>query len=157
MAATGRRTRKGNITMQINEIMTKDIKTVSPTSTAKDAASFMLSEDTGFVPVCDGTKLVGTITDRDIAVRGVASGKGADCSVSELMSDSPVFLSVNDTIEDAAMKMRESQVRRLPVIGENQELVGVVSLGDIARETGQSYDEMALEGVSEKGGQHQQG
>ena len=143
--------------MQIDQIMTKDIKTVAPSATAKDAASFMLSEDTGFVPVCDGTKLVGTITDRDIAVRGVASGKGADCSVSELMSDSPVFLSVTDTVEEAAMKMKECQVRRLPVIGENQELVGVVSLGDIARETGQSFDEIALEGVSAEGSLNQQG
>ena len=142
--------------MQIDQIITKNITTVSPSSSAKDAASFMLSEDTGFVPVCDGQKLVGTITDRDIAVRGVASGKGADCSVSELMSNSPEWVSATDTLETAAKKMKECQVRRLPVIGADQELVGVISLGDIARETGQSYDEMALEGVSEKGSLHQQ-
>ncbi|NNC47049.1 MAG: CBS domain-containing protein [Sphingomonas sp.] len=143
--------------MQIDQIMTKDIKTVSPQASAKEAASFMLSEDTGFVPVCDGQKLVGTITDRDIAVRGVAEGKGADCSVSELMSGEPQWCSATDTIEQAAEKMKECQVRRLPVIGENQELVGVVSLGDIARESGTSYDEVALEGVSERGELHQQG
>ncbi|WP_265530184.1 CBS domain-containing protein [Sphingomicrobium marinum] len=142
--------------MQIDQIMTKDIKTVSPKASVKEAASFMLSEDTGFVPVCDGEKLVGTITDRDIAVRGVAEGKDGNCCVEELMSSSPECCSVNDTIEQAAQKMKECQVRRLPVIGENQELVGVVSLGDIARESGTNADEMALQGVSARGDLHKQ-
>ena len=143
--------------MQIDQVMTKDIKTVSPQASAREAASFMLSEDTGFIPVCDGDRLVGTITDRDIAVRGIAEGKGSDCSVSELMSEGPEWCSANDTIEQAANKMKECQVRRLPVIGENQELVGVISLGDIAREQGTNADEVALQGVSARGSLHQQG
>ena len=142
--------------MQIDQIMTKDIKTVAPKASVKEAASFMLSEDTGFVPACDGDKLVGTITDRDIAVRGVTSGKGGDCSVDELMSTSPEWCSINDTVEQAAQKMKDCQVRRLPVIGDNQQLVGVVSLGDIARESGTNADEIALQGVSARGELHQQ-
>ncbi|MEO7814531.1 MAG: CBS domain-containing protein, partial [Sphingomicrobium sp.] len=72
--------------MNIRDLMTSDVQTVSPTDTARKAAGFMLSADTGSIPVCDGDKIVGMITDRDIAVRGVGKGFGPDCSVADLMS-----------------------------------------------------------------------
>ncbi|MEO5809267.1 MAG: CBS domain-containing protein, partial [Sphingomicrobium sp.] len=75
---------------QIRDVMTSDIKTVSPDHTAQEAAGFMLSADTGSIPVCDGDKVVGMITDRDIAVRGIGKGLGPDCKVSELMTSDVV-------------------------------------------------------------------
>ncbi|MCJ7421946.1 CBS domain-containing protein [Sphingomicrobium astaxanthinifaciens] len=142
--------------MQIDQVMTKDIKTVSPSESVKKAASFMLSEDTGSIPVCDGDRLVGMITDRDVAVRGISEGKDPDCAVSELMSKDPVRIRSSEDVESAARKMSECQVRRLPVIDDSDRLVGMVSLGDIARQTDGEAEQIALEGVSERGELHKQ-
>ena len=80
----------------IRNLMTSDIKTVGPDQTARDAASFMLSADTGSIPVCENERVIGIITDRDIAVRGVAAGKGPECSVRELMSKDVVCARQDD-------------------------------------------------------------
>ncbi len=141
----------------IRDLMTSDIKTVSPDDSAREAAGFMLSADTGSIPVCEDDKVVGMITDRDIAVRGVAAGKGPDCSVRELMSSDIVCARESDDAAEVAQRMSDAQVRRLPVLGEGDRLVGMVSLGDLARETGGESAQVALEGVSAEGGQHQQG
>ena len=143
--------------MKISEVMTRDVTTVRPDQTAKDAAKFMLTEDAGSMPVSDGDKLIGMITDRDIAVRGVAKGYGPDTLIRELMTDDIICVREDDDVEDVAMKMSQAQVRRLPVIDENERLCGIVSLGDLARETDNECAHQALEGVSEPGGEHQQG
>ena len=142
--------------MKVSEVMTTGVETVRPDQQARDAARFMLQADTGSIPVTDGERLVGMITDRDIAVRGVALGYGPDTLVSELMSSGVVSAHADDHIEEAARKMSEAQVRRLPVIDENQRLVGIVSLGDLARETDEQTASQALEGVSAPGSSHQQ-
>ena len=143
--------------MKISQVMTRDVKTVRPDSTAKEAASFMLSEDTGSMPVSEGDRLIGMITDRDITVRGVAKGHGPDTPVRELMTGEIICAREDDDVEEVATKMSKAQVRRLPVLDANDKLCGIVSLGDLARETsGQSADQ-ALEGVSQPGGKHQQG
>ena len=139
----------------IRDLMTSNIETVRPDQTAREAASFMLSADTGSIPVCDGERIVGMITDRDIAVRGVAAGKGPDCSVSDLMSKDVVFARDDDDAQSVAAKMSEAQVRRLPVLDENDKLVGMVSLGDLARDSDGESAHQALEGVSSPGGQHE--
>lgn len=140
----------------IRDLMTSSIETVRPDQTAREAAGFMLSADTGSIPVCDGDRVVGMITDRDIAVRGVAEGKGPDCPVSELMSSGVVCARDSDDAKSVASMMAEAQVRRLPVLDANDRLVGMVSLGDLARESGDESANAALEGVSASGGQHQQ-
>ena len=140
----------------IRNLMTSDIKTVGPDQTAREAASFMLSADTGSIPVCENDRVIGMITDRDIAVRGVATGKGPDCSVRELMSENVVCARQDDDVQSVADMMSEAQVRRLPVLDDNDRLVGMVSLGDLARETSDESAHEALEGVSSPGGQHQQ-
>jgi CBS domain-containing protein len=140
----------------IRDLMTSNLETVSPDHTAKDAASFMLSADTGSIPVCDGDKVIGMITDRDIAVRGVAAGKGPDCSVRDLMSSDVVCARDSDDAQSVAQQMSEAQVRRLPVLDANDKLVGMVSLGDLSRDAEQSAATQALEGVSAQGSQHQQ-
>ena len=142
--------------MKISEVMTRDVATVSSNQTVQEAASFMLQGDAGSIPVTEGDRLIGMITDRDIAVRGVAKGRGPDTPVSELMSEGLICARLDDDIEEVARKMGEAQVRRLPVIDESEKLVGIVSLGDLSRKSDGEEAHQALEGVSQPGGQHQQ-
>ena len=142
--------------MKVSDVMTRDVQTVRPDQTARDAANFMLQADAGAIPVTEGDRLVGMITDRDIAVRGVAEGHGPDTPVRELMTNDIVVAREDDDVEDAATRMSEAQVRRLVVIDDQSTLCGIVSLGDLSRETDTDCAAEALEGVSQPGGQHQQ-
>ena len=142
--------------MKISEVMTTEVETISADRTAREAASFMLRADAGSIPVCEGDRVVGMITDRDIAVRGVAEGRGPDTPVSELMSDGIICAREDDDIQDVARRMSEEQVRRLPVLDADDRLCGIVSLGDLSREARGEAAQRALEGVSAPGGSHQQ-
>jgi CBS domain-containing protein len=142
--------------MKVSEVMTREVQTVQPDQAVQQAASFMLSADAGSIPVTEGDRLIGMITDRDIAVRGIAKGYGPDTPVRDLMTNDIVCALADDDIEDVAIKMSEAQVRRLPVIDEQERLCGIVSLGDLSRETDGNTASEALEGVSQPGGQHQQ-
>ena len=142
--------------MKISEVMTREVTTVGPETTVQQAAGFMLSEDAGSLPVRDGNRLVGMITDRDIAVRGVAKGHGPDTPVRELMTEEVICVHQDDDVDEVATKMSAAQVRRLPVVDDSEQLCGIVSLGDLARETDDKTAEQALEAVSQPGGQHQQ-
>lgn len=142
--------------MKVSEVMTRDVQTVRPDQPVKTAASFMLSADAGSIPVTDGERLIGMITDRDIAVRGVAKGYGPDTPVRELMTDEIICARHDDDVDDIASKMSEAQVRRLPVIDDEERLCGIVSLGDLSRDADEDAAAQALEGVSEPGGRHQQ-
>ena len=142
--------------MNIRDLMTSDVQTVSPTDTAQQAASFMLSADTGSIPVCDGDRIVGMITDRDIAVRGVGKGLGPDCSVADLMSKNVVCARDTDDVLAIAQQMSDKQVRRMPVVDSDDRLVGMVSLGDLSRQSQEAAAETVLAGVTAPGKQHQQ-
>ena len=142
--------------MKISDVMTRDVATVGPDQTAREAANFMLSSDAGSIPVTEGDRLIGMITDRDIAVRGVAKGHGPDTPVRDIMTSGIICARESDSVEDVATKMSEAQVRRLPVIDDSEKLIGIVSLGDLSRETDGETAHHALEGVSAPGGQHQQ-
>ena len=142
--------------MKVSEVMTRDIETVRPDQQARDAARFMLHADAGSIPVTDGERLIGIITDRDIAVRGVALGYGPETLVSELMTSGVVSAHADEPIEEAARKMGEAQVRRLPVIDQDEQLCGIVSLGDLSREADSDCASEAMEGGSQPGGPHQQ-
>ena len=142
--------------MKVSEVMTTEVETISSDQTAREAASFMLRADAGSIPVCEGDRVIGMITDRDIAVRGVAEGRGPDTPVSELMSDGIICAREDEDVDDVARRMSEEQIRRLPVLDADDKLCGIVSLGDLARETRGQTAEQALEGVSAPGGQHQQ-
>ena len=142
--------------MKINDVMTRDVRTISPDQTASEAATFMLNEDAGSIPVTDGDRLVGMITDRDIAVRGVAKGYGPDTPVRDLMTTGVICARMDDDISEIASRMSDEQVRRIPVTDDQGRLCGIVSLGDLARETDKTAAGKALEGVSAPGGQHQQ-
>ena len=142
--------------MKISEVMTRDVQTVRPDQSAQEAARFMLKAEAGSIPVTDGDRLIGMITDRDIAVRGVAKGYGPDTPIRELMTDDVICARLDDSIEDVAGRMSEAQVRRLPVIDQDEKLCGIVSLGDLSREADSNCASEALEGVSQPGGEHQQ-
>ena len=142
--------------MKVSDVMTRDVQTVRPDQTAREAASFMLRADAGSIPVTEGERLIGMITDRDIAVRGVAEGHGPETPVRELMTNDVVCARVDDDTDDVASRMSEAQVRRLPVIDDQERLCGIVSLGDLSQQGADNAAEQALEGVTQPGGQHQQ-
>ncbi len=142
--------------MKISEVMTRNVQTVRPDQTAREAAAFMLSADAGSIPVTEGDRLIGMITDRDIAVRGVAEGHGPETPVRDLMTNDIVCARFDDDTDDVASRMSEAQVRRLPVIDDQERLCGIVSLGDLSQQGADNAAEQALEGVTQPGGQHQQ-
>ena len=143
--------------MKISECMSRDVQVVQPDQPIREAAQFMLRADAGSMPVCDGDRLVGMVTDRDIAVRAVAEGRGPDTPVREAMTDHIDYCYDDDEIEDVAVRMSDMQVRRFPVIGrENNKLVGIVSLGDLTRSEESDAAKVALDGVTDPGGQHNQ-
>ncbi len=142
--------------MKISEVMTTDVETVTPDQSAREAARFMLRAEAGSIPVTEGDRVIGMITDRDIAVRGVAEGRGPDTPVRDLMTDHIICARQDDNVDDVAQRMSDEQVRRLPVVDEDERLVGIVSLGDLAREARGEEAHQALEGVSQPGGSHEQ-
>jgi CBS domain-containing protein len=142
--------------MKVSEVMTREVQTVRPDQPVQQAASFMLNADAGSIPVTDGERLIGMITDRDITVRGVANGYGPDTPVRELMTNEIICAREDDDVDDVASKMSEAQVRRLPVIDRDERLCGIVSLGDLSRDADEDCAAEALEGVTQPGGRHQQ-
>lgn len=120
--------------MKVRDIMTTSVTSLTPDDTVTRAASIMKEQDIGSIPVCQGSNVVGIITDRDITLRSVASRvNSSNQSVREVMSSNPVVGSPDMSIDEASKIMSQQQIRRLPIV-ENQCLVGVVALGDLAIE-----------------------
>jgi CBS domain-containing protein len=143
--------------MKVSEVMTADVETVKPDQTIREAASFMLRGDAGSIPVCDGERLQGMITDRDIAVRAVAEGRGPDTPVTEIMTGEVIYAFEDDDVEDVAAQMSQAQVRRLPIVSrEDRRLVGIVSLGDLSNAGEHDVAALALDGITEQGGERSQ-
>jgi CBS domain-containing protein len=117
----------------IQEAMTSNPTTVEPTTTAQEAARTMKSEDVGSLPIVEGDKLVGVITDRDLAIRIIAEAKGIDTPVAEIASKDVVTIDPQQCLEEAARLMANNQVRRLPVVEEDGKLVGILAQADIAQ------------------------
>lgn len=136
--------------MRVAEIMTKDVQTISPADTVEKAATTMDNLNLGALPVCEGDRLCGVITDRDITVRATAAGQSpAECKVGDIMTDEIDYVYDDDDVENAVNKMKQRQIRRLPVIDHSKRLVGVVSLGDLATKAGSDQRaSQALEKVS---------
>src|SRR5436190_14232415 len=116
------------MTMKISKVMKRDAKLTSPNDTLQHAAKLMKDCDCGVLPVAEGDRLVGMITDRDIAVRGIAEGKGPDTKVRDVMTDEVMYCFDDDGIQQVCQNMAEIQVRRLPVVSRDKRLVGIVSL-----------------------------
>lgn len=140
--------------MQLSEIMTRNVQVVAPDATLRDAARMMKDLDIGGIPVCDGDRLQGFITDRDIAVRAVAEGQDpSTCKVSDVMSRGIAWCFEDSDVEEAGRVMQEKQVRRLAVLDHDKKLVGIVALGDLALESeDEDFTGEVLERVSEPAG-----
>ncbi|MCR5872939.1 CBS domain-containing protein [Phenylobacterium sp. J426] len=135
--------------MRINEIMSRDVETARPQDTIQDVARKMREIDSGVIPVCDGDKVQGMVTDRDIVIRAVSEARSFDTPVTDVMTADVEYCYEDDDITAAADKMAELQVRRLIVLDHDQRLVGIVSLGDIAQQGKDKTTGQALEEISE--------
>lgn len=142
--------------MKVRELMTLDVQVANAEETIQEAAGMMASLDAGVLPVGDGDRLVGMITDRDIAIRGVAEGKGPDTKVREVMTSDVKYCFDDQDVEDVTKNMADIQVRRLPVIDHEKRLVGILSLADIALSHEGIAAAEALHGISKPGGLHSQ-
>jgi len=132
---------------KISEVMTGDVKVARPEDSVQQAAAMMADQDVGALPVCDGERLCGMITDRDIAIRAVATGLGNDTPVREVMSEEVIWCLEDDDTQEVLGRMADRQVRRIPVIDAQRKLVGIVALGDLAIEDEENVDE-ALRDIS---------
>lgn len=141
--------------MQVRECMTTGVKLTNPDMTLREAAGLMREQDTGFLPVGENDRLIGSLTDRDIAVRAVYEGKDPNTAkVREAMSEHIVYCFDDQDTSEAATLMGEKQIRRLAVLNHDKRLVGVLSLGDITERAGdEGAAEQALGKVSHPSGQ----
>jgi CBS domain-containing protein len=142
----------------VADVMTTDVRVAKPDDTVQEVARIMAEEDTGALPVGENDRLVGMVTDRDIAVRLAAEGKDpAKTQVREVMSTEVKYCFEDEDLEHVAENMAELQLRRLPVMNRERRLVGIISLGDLATEDAPHVAGRALSGISRWGGQHSQG
>jgi CBS domain-containing protein len=142
----------------VSEVMSRNVKIVSPDDTIADAAKIMATADTGILPVGENDKLVGMLSDRDIAVRLVAQGKDpSKASVRDAMTKEVKYCFEDEELQHVAENMAEQRLRRLPVVNREKRLVGIVSVGDLATELGDPYlAGQALRGAAQSGGPHRQ-
>jgi CBS domain-containing protein len=140
--------------MKVSDIMTRDVCLVDPKQTVRQAAAKMAEIDIGLLPVGENDRLVGMISDRDIAVRGVGAGKGPDATVREVMTTDVKYCYDDQDVEEVANNMAQQQVRRLPVLDHSKRLVGIVSLADIALDRDAALSGAALRGIAQPGGAH---
>jgi CBS domain-containing protein len=131
----------------VKDVMSRNVKVISPDATMRDAASQMREGDFGMMPVGENDRMIGAISDRDIAIRGVAEGKDSSTKVRDVMSDGITWAYDDDSVDEAARIMSEHQIRRLPVVNRDKRLVGIVALGDFAVES--SDIEPVAEALSE--------
>lgn len=124
-----------NVRKKCSEIMTRNVKTATRQATLREVAQMMREGDMGAVPVVENEKLVGIVTDRDIVVRAVAEGKDVSTAVGDVMTNEIFAAQENDFVFEAIRLMGDKQVRRIPVINETGELVGIIAMADVALET----------------------
>jgi len=142
--------------MQVSEVMTRSVQTITPEESISQAAKMMADIDAGAIPVGENDRLVGMITDRDIAVRAVAQNRGPETTVRDVMTPDVKYCFEDDDVGSVAKNMSEIQVRRLPVISRDKRLVGTVSLGDLALGAGAGTAGQAEAGIAQPGGEHSQ-
>jgi CBS domain-containing protein len=141
--------------MLVSEAMTRDVRVCNPVHSIRDCAGMMAEIDAGVLPVAENGLLVGMITDRDIAIRAVAAGKGPDTPVSEVLSKEVLYCFDDQDLDHVAKSMGMARVRRVPVLTRDDRLVGILSLGDVALRSPETVAD-AVMGVSQHGGPHSQ-
>lgn len=134
----------------IREVMTRGARTLAPADSVRDAARLMHELDVGAVPVCDGRRLQGMLTDRDIVLRVVSPGLAPeDTAIDQVMSPEVVWCFEDDEVAAVAARMQQARIRRLPVVDRAQQLVGIVTLGDLASRGEHAWAQEVLADVSE--------
>lgn len=137
-------------TMKIKDIMTPHAECISPEMSLSAAANLMRNAEIGFLPICENDRLIGSVTDRDIVIRGVAEGREMDGTpVRAIMSPKIVYIFEDQDVEEAVRLMEVRQIRRLAVLNENKRLVGIISLGDVASAVGTNLSGEALREICE--------
>ncbi|HYR41778.1 MAG TPA: CBS domain-containing protein [Terriglobia bacterium] len=120
--------------MKVREIMTTNVECVAPDTGVLELAGKMKTLDIGFIPICENDRLAGTVTDRDIVIRGIAGGKNISTSKANDIMTKDIFWCFDDEdVKDVARRMSEKEVRRMLILNREKRLVGVVSIGDISR------------------------
>ena len=142
--------------MKVNEAMTGDVMLVNPDQSIREAAQMMIEIDAGVLPAAENDHLVGMITDRDIAVRAVAAGKSPNTKVREIMSGEVLYCFDDEELTHVSRNMSDMKVRRLPVVNRDKRLVGVISIGDLARNEQPTTVGRTVSRLSEPGGKHSQ-
>ena len=142
--------------MKVRDVMSRDVLVASPTQSIRDAAKMMAKIDAGVLPVGENDRLVGMITDRDIAIRAVAEGKAPITKVRDVMSDEVLYCFDDQDLDEVAQNMGDSKVRRLPVVNREKRLVGIISLGDLARNEDAGTTGQTVSNISVPGGEHSQ-
>ncbi len=134
----------------VSSIMTRDVRVLSPSDSLRHAAQLMDELNVGVIPVCNGKKLVGMVTDRDITLRGVAKGLACeDTPLSVIMTEEVLWCFEDQAVSEVLEKMGDAQIRRLPVVDKDKHLVGILSLGDIAAKTKEKAVASVLQDISE--------
>jgi CBS domain-containing protein len=142
--------------MKIRDCMSSDVHLAGPSDSIQSAAAMMAEIDAGAIPVGENDRLVGMITDRDIAIRAVANGRGPDARVADVMSHDVKYCYEDEETEHVLANMGDIQVRRLPVLNRDKRLVGIVSLGDLAMTGARAKTGQTLGDISRPGGSHNQ-
>jgi len=144
--------------MRIKDLMSSDVEVIRPETTVAEAAELMKTLDIGVLPVCDGGRLIGILTDRDIVVRGTADGFHPETmSAREVMTAEVVYCFEDQEVTEAGRIMKEKQIRRVPVLNREKQLVGIISLGDLAGGGGdKTLAGETLQEISEPGGPKRQ-
>jgi CBS domain-containing protein len=142
--------------MRVSEAMSRDVRIANPEQTICEAARIMSEIDVGALPVGENDRLVGMITDRDIAVRAVAAEKPHTTKVREVMSREVLYCYEDQDLDELAINMGDEQVRRMPVVNRDKRLVGIVSVGDLAQTGNASTTGRAVADISTPGGHHSQ-
>lgn len=142
--------------MRVSEAMSRDVRVARPDQTIQEAASIMADIDAGVMPVGDHDRLVGMLTDRDIAIRAVAHGKGPDAKVRDVMSSEVKYCFEDEDADEVCRNLADQKIRRIPVVNRDKRLVGILSLGDLARSGPEDSVGAALSAISSPGGAHSQ-
>ena len=142
--------------MKVSECMTRNVRLADPDMTLRDAARLMGECDAGCLPVGQSDRLIGMLTDRDIAIRGVGEDKGPDAKVREAMTPEVCWCYDDEDVDQVLRHMADEQIRRMPVLNREKRLVGIISIGDLSASAPPRQAGQALESISRHGGQHSQ-